>query len=94
MAEKGEEHEQTGNPGLAELSPVWPGGHSDVQPRKSRWVWTAVVLENHTLWVVHNALMGRGMIYSVCVCAHMCHNRGGYLKDGCHKQVTRGRQSS
>lgn len=39
-------------------------------------------------------LMGRGMIYSVYVCAHVCHNRGGYLKDGCHKQVTRGRQSS
>lgn len=31
------------------------------------------------------------------VCARVCHNQGengGHLKDGCHKQVTRGRQSS
>lgn len=91
MAEKAEENEQNGNPGPAEPSPVWPGGHSDAQPRNSRWVWSAVVLENHTLWVGHNALVGSGMIYSVCVCAHM--SQSGWLFEG-HKQGTRGRQSS
>ena len=62
VAEKGEEHERSSSPGPAELSPVWPGAHRGAQPRKSRAVWTAAVLESHTRWVGHSALM------RACVC--------------------------